>query len=77
MQLFLLQLKRLRKNPLVQFIETTYKINEHNKLNIYLPIDLKIVIKFLSAKFASLLYSKILLAVRHLNILRISTQNMS
>ena len=77
MQLFLLQLKRLRKNPLVQFIETTYKINEHNKLNICLPIDLKIVIKFLLANFASLLYSKILLAVRHLNILRISTQNMS
>ena len=77
MQLFLLQLKRLRKNPLVQFFETTYKINEHNKLNIYLPIDLKIVIKFLLANFASLLYSKILLALRHLNILRISTQNMS
>jgi len=42
-----------------------------------LPIDLKIVIKFLSAKFAILLYSKILLAVRQLNILRKSTQNMS
>ena len=69
MQLFLLQLKRLRKNPLVQFIETTYKINEHNKLNIYLPIDLKIVINFLLAKFASLLYSKILSAIRQINFL--------